>query len=115
MSNAFVCRDGGINWVWYHWMVQESPTTVRITNSDRFHRWDESQGAHSHPDASFDVQFFDLKPLGEQWPEHHRQQKLELIATMRAKYGWPDTIIRFCHIYSGSNAPVVMGILPDQP
>lgn len=45
-----IASGGGINWCWYHWLTIDDETrTVVETRADRFHNFNEWQGADDHP------------------------------------------------------------------
>jgi len=49
MRNVIAYGDG-INWCWYHWLtVDDEAQTAVETRAERFHRFDEEQGANDHP------------------------------------------------------------------
>lgn len=49
-----IASGGGMNWCWYHWFtIDDAARTAHQTRADRFHRWDERQGAKDHPATEY--------------------------------------------------------------
>lgn len=64
-----IVSGGGINWCWYHWLTLDDKTMTAVeTRADRFHRFNEWQGADNHPTPTvFD---FDVYHAPDMSPRH---------------------------------------------
>jgi hypothetical protein len=54
-TSEIVTSDGGINWSWYTAYAVNPDGTLSVVASDRFHRFDYSQGAADHPTPTHSV------------------------------------------------------------
>lgn len=67
MSKKIIVDGGGINWCWYTEYEIERTTEGRATAtklwSDRFHKFDEYQGAGKHPKATHSHSCGTTKPV----------------------------------------------------
>lgn len=95
MRNVIASGTSGINWCWYHWLtVDDEARTVVETQAERFHRFDEKQGANDHP--ACDVGRFDVYLVPDNSPERIAVWGAETVARQTddwernlAKWGLP--------------------------
>lgn len=73
-----IVSGGGINWCWYTWFDVESidgrETIGRIVRSDRFHRFEERQGANDHPQTDWFLNHSFTEPAD--WQLREREERI---------------------------------------
>lgn len=47
-----IVRDHAINWTWYAWLTVDG-NVATVMRQDRFHKFDEQQGAGQHPETQW--------------------------------------------------------------
>lgn len=92
-----IARDHSINWMWYHWLTVKG-NTVYVTKSDRYHRFNASQGANAHPAATHTCNFYRLEPLDDRWSERLRRESAERHAATRKQWGFSDDVVEIIEL-----------------
>jgi len=55
VPTTIIISGGGINWCWYHCYTTHEDGMVTEQWSDRFHKFDDMQGAGQHPVATHNL------------------------------------------------------------